>query len=124
LNVVNRHLDQPLEVEIEAQDMRFTGTVEVAEVNGPEIKAQNDFGSTKVKTVTRRVTADGRRMVYRFPAHSFTMLKVKLAEVGEDAQGNGFNSWMVKQCKSVKELRWVSACWQCCCRYSCRWRHR
>jgi len=82
LNVVNRHLDQPIEVEIEAQDKRFTGTVEVAEVNGPEIKAQNDFGSTKVKTVTRTVTADGRRMVYRFPAHSFTMLKVKLAEVG------------------------------------------
>jgi hypothetical protein len=62
-----------IEVEIEAQDKRF---------NGPEIKAQNDFGSTKVKTVTRTVTADGRRMIYRFPAHSFTMLKVKLAEVG------------------------------------------
>ncbi len=67
---------------MEAQDNRFTGTVEVAEVNGPEIKAQNNFGSTKVKTVTRTVTADGRRMVYRFPAHTFTMLKVKLAEVG------------------------------------------
>ena len=79
LNVVNRHLDQAIEVEIEAQDKRFAGTVEVAEVNGPEIKAQNDFGSTKVRTVTRTMTADGERLVYRFPAHSYTMLKVKMA---------------------------------------------
>ena len=83
LNVVNRHLDQAIEVEIEAQDKKFTGMVEVSEVNGPEIKAQNDFGSTKVKTVNRSMTADGRRMVYRFPAHSFTMLKVRLAEIGK-----------------------------------------
>jgi alpha-L-arabinofuranosidase len=51
----------------------------VAEVNGPDIKAENDFGSTKVKTVTRTANAQGRTFRYQFPPHSYTMLKMKLA---------------------------------------------
>lgn len=78
LNVVNRHRDQPLEAEFEAQDKQFSGEVSVAEVNGPDIKAENDFGSTKVQSVTRSATADGRKLRYRFPPHSYTMLKAKL----------------------------------------------
>ena len=56
----------------------IAGPVEVAEVNGPDIKAENDFGVTKVKTATSSATADGRRLRYRFPAHSYTMLRTKL----------------------------------------------
>lgn len=79
LNVVNRHDTQPVETEFEAQDKQFGGAVEVAEVNGPDIKAENDFGSTKVKTVTRTTQATGRTFRYSFPPHSYTMLKVRLA---------------------------------------------
>jgi alpha-L-arabinofuranosidase len=79
LNVVNRHRDQSIDVEFEAQDKQFTGPVEVAEVNGPDIKAENDFGATKVQTVTRSANAEGRKLRYRLPAHSYTMLKAKLA---------------------------------------------
>ena len=50
LNVVNRHRDQPIEVEIQSQKGNFSGAFEVAEVNGPDIKAENTFGSTKVQT--------------------------------------------------------------------------
>jgi alpha-N-arabinofuranosidase len=78
LNVVNRHRDQSLEAEFETQDKQFAGSIEVAEVNGPDIKAENDFGVTKVKTVTSQAKADGRKLRYRFPAHSYTMLKAKL----------------------------------------------
>jgi alpha-N-arabinofuranosidase len=78
LNVVNRHEDQAIETEFEAQDKQFARPVEVAEVNGPDIKAENDFGSTKVRTVTRSANAEGRQLRYRFPPHSYTMLKVKL----------------------------------------------
>jgi alpha-N-arabinofuranosidase len=78
LNVVNRHRDQPLEVEFETQDKQLAGLVEVAEVNGPDIKAENDFGATKVQTVTRSANAEGRKLRYRFPAHSYTMLRAKL----------------------------------------------
>jgi alpha-N-arabinofuranosidase len=79
LNVVNRHRDQPIDVDFELQDRSFAGPVEVAEVNGPDIRAENDFGVTKVQTVTRAMRADGRRLHYSFPPHSFTMLRAKLA---------------------------------------------
>lgn len=75
LNVVNRHLDQPIDVEFEAEAGRFSNSFEAAEVNGPDIKAENTFGDTKVQTTRKSASADGNRLKYRFPAHSFTMLK-------------------------------------------------
>lgn len=78
LNVVNRHRDQSIEAELETQDKQFGGTIAVSEVNGPDIKAENDFNKTTVKTVQRSVTADGKRLRYSFPPHSFTMLKARL----------------------------------------------
>jgi alpha-N-arabinofuranosidase len=76
---VNRHPDQPLEAEFETEDKQFSGPVEVAEVNGPDIKAENNFNDTKVKTSQRSAKAEGRTLRYQFPPHSYTMLKVKLA---------------------------------------------
>ena len=78
MNVVNRHQDQAIEAEIEAEDKQFSGAVAVSEVNGPDIKAENDFGKTTVKTVERSAAADGQKFALRFPPHSYTMLKVKL----------------------------------------------
>jgi alpha-L-arabinofuranosidase len=78
LNVVNRHRDQAIEADLDLQDKSFAGAVEVSEVNGPDIKSENDFGKTTVKTTTRTATAESKRLRYRFPAHSFTMLKAKL----------------------------------------------
>ena len=48
MNVVNRHLDQDVEAEIEVQDAAFKGKFECALVTGPDIKAENDFGKTTV----------------------------------------------------------------------------
>lgn len=79
LNVVNRHQSQPIEVQFEAQDKQFSGGVQVTEVNGPDIKAENDFGVTKVKPEAKSATAQGKMLQYRFPPHSYTMLKVRLA---------------------------------------------
>ena len=79
LNVVNRHRDQSIEAEVETQDKQFAGSVAVSEVNGPDIKAGNDFNKTAVKTVEKSVTADGHKLRYSFPPHSFTMLKARLA---------------------------------------------
>lgn len=78
LNVVNRHRDQAIEAEIESQDKQFAGAVEITEVNGPDIKAENDFGMTKVAATSRSMNATGRAFHYRFPPHSYTMLKIKL----------------------------------------------
>ncbi len=80
LNVVNRHQDESLPVTFELEDKRFSGDFEVAEVNGPDIKSQNTFGSTLVKTARNKsVAASGSRFRYEFPKHSYTMLKGKLA---------------------------------------------
>ncbi len=79
LNVVNRHRDQPIETEFELEDKQFAGPVAVSEVNGPDIKSENDFGKTLVKTTERSAATDGRKLRYRFPPHSYTMLKGKLA---------------------------------------------
>jgi alpha-N-arabinofuranosidase len=79
LNVVNRNQNQAVETEFEAQDKQFGGAVEIAEVNGPDIKAENDFGVTKVKTTAKTANAQGRTFRHSFPPHSYTMLKVRLA---------------------------------------------
>ena len=77
LNIVNRHREQPLDVEFEIQDKSFAGPAEIMEVNGPDIKAENDFGVTKVKSSASSAKTDGRKLQYRCPAHSYSMLKVK-----------------------------------------------
>ncbi len=79
INVVNRHRDQPVEAEIELEDKQFSGPVSASEVNGPDIKSENNFTSSPVKAAAKSATADGKRLRYVFPPHSFTMLKAKLA---------------------------------------------
>ena len=79
LSLVNRHKDQPMDVEFELQDKTFAGPVEISEVNGPDIKSENDFGKTTVQTVTRSATADGKKLRLRLPAHSYAMVKGRLA---------------------------------------------
>jgi len=79
INVVNRHRDQAIETEFETEDKQFAGAVAVSEVNGPDIKAENDFNKTAVKTAGRSVQAEGRKLRYGFPPHSYTMLKAALA---------------------------------------------
>ena len=79
LNVVNRHQTQAVEAEIEIEDKQFSGVVAIAEVNGPNIKAENDFGKTTVQPVSKSASPDGRRLRYSFPGHSYSMLRAKLA---------------------------------------------
>jgi alpha-N-arabinofuranosidase len=43
LNVVNRHRDQAIETDFAIEDKQFSGPVQVTEVNGPDIKTENNF---------------------------------------------------------------------------------
>jgi len=75
INVVNRHKDRTLTAELVAQEGRFQGPFEVYEVNGPDIKAENDFGMERVKTVRKPdVQVNNASFSYAFPPHSFTQL--------------------------------------------------
>jgi alpha-N-arabinofuranosidase len=79
LNVVNRSKDQALGADVVLEDKQFSGEVTISEVNGPDIKAENDFNSTKVKAVLRTATAQGAKLALTFAPHSYTMVKVKMA---------------------------------------------
>jgi alpha-N-arabinofuranosidase len=73
LNVVNRNRDQAIEVEIQSQKGNFSGSFEVAEVNGPDIKAENTFvnqSPDNPKSISATESA-----AHQFPAHSYTMIK-------------------------------------------------
>lgn len=78
LNVVNRHKDRDMEAEIISQDGRFSGKAVVEEINGPDIKAENSLTEQKVKVSTKEMSVSGSRFSYRFPAHSFTMMRVPI----------------------------------------------
>jgi alpha-N-arabinofuranosidase len=80
LNVVNRHPEQAIETDIETEDKSFAGGVEAWEVSGPDIKAENDFDSTKVRATQKNAPRpEGRHLRYAFPPHSYTMLKTRLS---------------------------------------------
>ncbi|MEO8596987.1 MAG: alpha-L-arabinofuranosidase C-terminal domain-containing protein [Candidatus Solibacter sp.] len=79
INIVNRHRDQPIAVDIELEDKSFSGGVMVSEVTAPDIKAANDFGKDPIKIQSRTATVDGKHLRHTFPAHSYTQLRVKTA---------------------------------------------
>jgi len=79
LNVVNRHQSEAMEVTIGLEDKNFSGAVSVSEVNGPDIKAENDFGKTLVTARDKSVKAGGASLTYSFPPHSYTQLRATLA---------------------------------------------
>jgi alpha-N-arabinofuranosidase len=79
INVVNRHLTESIDAEVICQEGEFSGSFVVFEVNGPDIKAENTFGSEPVKSVEKpSFRASGARFRYRFPPHSFTMIKGRI----------------------------------------------
>ncbi len=57
LNVVNRHQSEAMAVTVALEDKTFSGPVTLSEVNGPDIKAENDFGKSLVSAKARNVTA-------------------------------------------------------------------
>jgi alpha-N-arabinofuranosidase len=74
--VLNRHKDKAIMTEIISQEGQFAGKFKVYEVNGPDIKAVNDFGKETVKTAQKSdVNASGESFNYSFPPHSFTLMK-------------------------------------------------
>ncbi|MBN2263601.1 MAG: alpha-N-arabinofuranosidase [Prolixibacteraceae bacterium] len=79
INVVNRHKDKAITTDIISQSGNFDGAIEVLEVNGPTVKAKNDFDKVEVKAVQKEsLKAKGSVLTYNFPAHSFTQLRAKI----------------------------------------------
>ncbi len=82
IGVINRHKDKAIATDIFSQEGLFDGNFEVYEVNGPDIKSENDFDKTAVETVQKESLKlkKENKFTYNFPAHSFTMLKGKIVK--------------------------------------------
>jgi alpha-L-arabinofuranosidase len=50
----------------------------VTEVNGPDIKSENNFDQSPVKPSERQAGVDGKKLRVRLSPHSYTMVKVKV----------------------------------------------
>ena len=81
INVLNRSKDKDLSTRIENQEGVITGDVGVWEMNNADLKATNSFADDKkVRPTTKTITPkiDNNSFTYTFPAHSLTILKVKM----------------------------------------------
>ena len=77
LCVVNRNKEKAITADMIAQEGLFNGDFEVLEVNGPDIKAENDFGKTTVETIKKPSIKIKKttKFSYSFAPHSITMIK-------------------------------------------------
>ena len=80
IGVINRNKDNAITSDLISQEGFFDGEFEVFEVNGPDIKSENDFGKTTVETIQKESVKlkKATSFTYNFPAHSFTMLKGRI----------------------------------------------
>jgi len=76
--VVNREKDHAIETEILSQYGQFEGKATIYEVNGKDIKDQNSPVKQQVKTISKEMNVKGDKLIYSFPAHSFTMITIPL----------------------------------------------
>ena len=77
LCVVNRNKEKAISTDLISQEGLFNGDFEVYEVNGPDIKAENDFGKTAVETMKKPSikVKKTNKISYSFAPHSITMIK-------------------------------------------------
>jgi alpha-N-arabinofuranosidase len=78
LCVVNRNKDESITTDIISQNGPFVGSLQIFEVNGTDIKSENNFNKKEVKTIEKpAIKPDGNKVTYNFPPHSLTMMKAQ-----------------------------------------------
>jgi alpha-N-arabinofuranosidase len=78
INAVNRHLDKAIEANISNQFGKLGNKAIVYEINSANITDENAVREQKVKTRQKEIGVKENGFVYSFPAHSYTMVRVKL----------------------------------------------
>ena len=81
MNVLNRSKDRALATRLDNQEGQLASDASVWELNHPDLKATHTFGDDrKIRPVTRNITLalSNNGFTYTFPAHSLTILKLKL----------------------------------------------
>ena len=78
--VVNRNKEESILTDIISQS-GVLGNFRVFEVNGADIKSENNFDKEEVFTKEKPpVKPDGNKFIYSFPPQSFTMMKGKIVK--------------------------------------------
>ena len=79
IGVVNRDRDRAHRATIDLGGATATGELLVSEVNGPDVDATNSFEHPdRVGVREHRRAASGHRLEHEFPAHSVSVLRVRL----------------------------------------------
>lgn len=78
INVVNRHEDQSIETSIENQTGKLSSRATVIELNSAGLMDQNSVDKQLVYPVEKTIATTGNKLVYSFPPHSFTQIRVKI----------------------------------------------
>ena len=81
VNVLNRSRDKDLATSVECQEGKLGSGVEVWQMNNSDLKAENTFGNDRKvapQTHPLQVKVDGNAFRYTFPAHSLTILKLRV----------------------------------------------
>ena len=81
VNVLNRSKDKDLATKIENQEGQLDSRGSIWEMNNADLKATHTFGADqKVRPTSRPLTAriENNGFTYTFPAHSLTILKLKV----------------------------------------------
>src|SRR5699024_1637669 len=89
INVVNRDKDEPITTDIISQKGEFSGELEVYEVNGPDIKAENDFDQIKVQTEQKQpIKSSGTKVTYTFRSEERRVGKASRKRLNEKRDRN------------------------------------
>src|SRR5262249_36216338 len=81
VNVLNRSKSQDIAARIENQEGTLAADGEVWRMNYPDLKATHTFGDDKKvipSTSNLRARVEKNALTYTFPAHSLTILRLKL----------------------------------------------
>jgi alpha-N-arabinofuranosidase len=81
VNVLNRSKSQDISTRVENQEGTLARNVDVWQMNYPDLKATHTFGDDKKVVPTTRTfaaTVERNGFVYTFPAHSLTILKLRV----------------------------------------------
>ena len=81
VNVLNRSRDKDIVTSVECQEGKMGSNMDVWQMNHADLKATHTFGDDhKVAPTTKTVPAQmsGNALRYTFPAHSLTILKLKV----------------------------------------------
>jgi alpha-L-arabinofuranosidase len=81
INVVNRHKDKAITTEIVSASGAFAGKAEASTLNAALLTEPFAFDKqSQYLPVVKDVKIQGNKIVYAFPAHSFTQIKVQVKD--------------------------------------------